>query len=397
MNSKERTMAAMNHELADRVAVMCQLALGHYFLNCDHRPSDIWFDSETFPQALVELMLKYELDGTLLNLPGRPANWQDWLASYEQAGDSEVLCWKSGLETVIPRDDNPRTYAKGRIPLPRADYNRVDVHDPATYWTEGYVWNIWHAPGLWDIDPEADLSDPSVYPSWFTRGLKHTQQLAPDWSVHCEIFSPFTHLLELFGYEQAMFALIENPAICQAVLEVATRHMLAQIKVYGKHKPDAILISSAFAGAGFISRKMYSEFVLPYETQLCEAIRGQGCKSYVHTCGDIGDRLDLMIQSGVNGIDTLDPPPLGTVHLEEAKRDYGQRVFLKGNLDAVNEMLHADDATFEQAVKQRLKIGMPGSGYILSSACSVSPHVKPQRLHLLVELAKEYGTYSENS
>ena len=36
MNSKERILAAMNHETPDRVPVMCQLALGHYFLNFDY-------------------------------------------------------------------------------------------------------------------------------------------------------------------------------------------------------------------------------------------------------------------------------------------------------------------------------------------------------------------------
>jgi uroporphyrinogen-III decarboxylase len=56
-------------------------------------------------------------------------------------------------------------------------------------------------------------------------------------------------------------------------------------------------------------------------------------------------------------------------------------------------MLHADDETFERAVRGRLEIGMPGSGYILSSACSVAPHVQPRRLLRMVELAEEYGRY----
>jgi len=163
--------------------------------------------------------------------------------------------------------------------------------------------------------------------------------------------------------------------------------------VYADCKPDAILLSSAFAGAGFISRPMYSDFVLPYEKALCQAIGLHGCKSYVHTCGAIGDRLDLMIRTGTDGIDTLDPPPLGTVNLQEAKASHGHQIFFKGNLDAVNEMLNADETTFEQAVRDRLRIGMPGSGYILSSACSIAPHVEPHRLHRLVELAKEFGKY----
>jgi uroporphyrinogen-III decarboxylase len=102
-----------------------------------------------------------------------------------------------------------------------------------------------------------------------------------------------------------------------------------------------------------------------------------------------------MAQTAVDGIDTLDPPPLGTVDLAQAKADHGRRFFFKGNLDAVNEMLNADEPTFERAVKDRLQIGKPGSGYILSSACSVAPHVSPERLKRLAEFAEELGRYDE--
>jgi uroporphyrinogen-III decarboxylase len=56
-------------------------------------------------------------------------------------------------------------------------------------------------------------------------------------------------------------------------------------------------------------------------------------------------------------------------------------------------MLNADEQTFERAVEERIRIGKPGSGYILSSACSVAPHVKPERLKRLAELATQLGRY----
>jgi len=393
MNSKERMLLAMNHEKPDRVPVMCQLALGHYFLNCDYSPSEIWFDSETFANALVDLQRRYEFDGILVNIPGRPKDWRTNLKSYKRIGDTEQLYWKSGLETVFPPDDNPQTYHSGHVPLQRAGYKSVDINNLATYRLFGYVWNTWHMPELWDIDTQADLSNPAAYPTWFTCALEKVQQLAPDVSVHVEVFSPFTHLMELFGYEQALLALIDEPQTCHKALGVFTQTVLAQVQLYSRQGPDAILVSSAFAGAGFLSRQMYKEFVLPYEDQVFRAIHEHSLKSYVHTCGAIGDRLDLMSETCVDGIDTLDPPPLGTVDLQEAKSKYGQRFFFKGNLDSVNEMLNADDQTFEQAVKDRIRIGKPGSGYILSSACSVAPHVKPERLMKLVQLAKELGQY----
>jgi uroporphyrinogen-III decarboxylase len=375
---------------------MCQLALGHYFLHCNSRPSEIWFDSRAFAEALVQLQQRYHFDGILVNIPGRPPDWRDKIESSETGRDKEHIQWQSGLETIVPPDDNPQTFGPDAAPLPRARYESVDLDDPRTFRLPGYVWNTWHMPTLWDIDPDADLSDPTAYPTWFTATLQAVRQQATNVSVHAEVFSPFTHLMELFGYEQGLLALVDAPQMCHKALGLFTEHMLAQVQLYSVCGPDAILVSSAFAGAGFISKPMYSEFVMPYENALFRAIHEQGLKSYVHTCGAIGDRLDLMAQTTVDGIDTLDPPPLGTVDLAQAKARYGQRFFFKGNLDAVNEMLNADEPTFERAVEDRLRIGKPGSGYILSSACSVAPHVSPERLQRLSGFAAELGSYQQH-
>ncbi|MBP7935311.1 MAG: hypothetical protein KA354_11745 [Phycisphaerae bacterium] len=391
MTPRQRIQAAMNHQPCDRVPVMCQLALGHYFIHGRHRPADIWFDSRLFVETLAEFQQRYGFDGFLINLPGRPPDWREYVLVSRPADQGECLTWRNGLETWFPLDDNPHAFIADRQPLPRADPQMIDPGDPATFRTPGYVWNTWHAPALWDVVPDADLGEPEAYPPWLTAGLRRARITCPEVSIHMEVFSPFTHLLELFGYENALIALLDSPAMCHQLLAQVSRHVIAQVRVYAPCGPDAILISSAFAGAGFISRAMYGEFVAPYERQVAAAVHEHGLPIYTHTCGAIGDRLDLMAETGVDGLDTLDPPPLGTVDLARAKAEFGSRFFFKGNLDAVNEMLRADDATFEAAVRKRLAIGSPGSGYILSSACSVAPHVRPERLRRMVELAEAYS------
>ncbi|HPA17600.1 MAG TPA: uroporphyrinogen decarboxylase family protein [Verrucomicrobiae bacterium] len=393
MTGRQRVAMAMRHGQPDRVPVMCQLALGHYFLNGRHSPADIWFDGACLADTLVGFQARYGFDGILVNLPGRPPDWRECIADRRAVDPGEIIRWKNGLETRIPPDDNPHTLATSGAALPRANCDTVDPDDPATYRVPGYVWNTWHAPTLWDIPDRADLSDPGAYPEWFTSTVAAVRSARPNASVHAEVFSPFTHLIELFGYEQALMALVDVPETCLRLLDVFTGIVCAQVRCHAQVGPDAILISSAFAGAGFIGREMYQRFVLPFERRVAEAIRGANLPSYTHTCGAIGDRLDLMAETCVDGIDTLDPPPLGTVDLAKAKAEFGDRFFFKGNLDAVNEMLNADDATFERAVRQRLEIGMPGGGYILSSACSVAPHVAPERLIRMVELAERHGRY----
>ena len=152
-----------------------------------------------------------------------------------------------------------------------------------------------------------------------------------------------------------------------------------------------VLISSAFAGGGFISPRQYDRFVLPYEAEIVRQIHREGVPVYTHTCGDIGDRLELMAETGIDGIDTLDPPPLGSVDLEDAKRRVGDRLFFKGNIDPVNTLLKRTRAEVRDDALRRLAIGSRGGGYILSSACSVSPRVPPENLTVLAEASEEFA------
>ena len=63
MNSGERMALAMLRDaLPDRVPVMCQLAIGHYFLNTSLSPIDIWFTSESFAEAMVIQSLNHNLN-----------------------------------------------------------------------------------------------------------------------------------------------------------------------------------------------------------------------------------------------------------------------------------------------------------------------------------------------
>jgi len=100
-----------------------------------------------------------------------------------------------------------------------------------------------------------------------------------------------------------------------------------------------------------------------------------------------------MADTGTDGIDTLDPPPLGNVDLAEAKRQIGSLLFLKGNVDPVNTVLLGTAAECYAAARERIAAGKPGGGYILSTACSVPPHTPPGNLEALCRAVEEAGYY----
>ena len=156
---------------------------------------------------------------------------------------------------------------------------------------------------------------------------------------------------------------------------------------------DAVLISSAFAGGPFLSRDMYKEFVLPYEKKVADAVKKTDTVVYTHTCGSIGDRLDLMIETGTMGIDTLDPPPLGNTELATALEELDGRVFVKGNMNAVEFLGFKTEEEVIAHATNRITIGKPKGAYILSTACSVAPRTEPWKLELLTPLSEKLGVY----
>lgn len=214
-----------------------------------------------------------------------------------------------------------------------------------------------------------------------------------EYSVHGEVTSPFDYFLHFFGFTEAMIGLIESPSKCKEILhrfaEAVKKIALEQVSL----GVDAVKISSPFAGAGFISPQFYSEFVLPAESSIARAVREKGVPVYIHTCGAINDRLEMMAKSGASGIECLDPPPLGDVLLEEAKRRVGGKIFIKGNLDAVNVLLLGDKRKIISEVRKCLEAGKPGGGYILSTACSIAPHTPRENVQVFAEVVEAFGSY----
>ena len=388
MNSKERVRAAMRRQPVVRVPVMCQLAIGHYLLQTGVAPADLWFTSEGFARALIELARRYRFDGILINLPGRDPDWRRFVDRIETAADgSQTVYFTCGDHARCPADDNVQHFRAGnprRPTIDEVDPGRIYYDDPHALGGLKYPYYF----GL-----EAYQPDPARYwpESMFRTIDLVVAEVGRTVSVHGEIFSPFTQLMELFGYGQALMYLLDEPDRCHAILAAYSQGAADLGAEQARHGVDAVLISSAFAGGGFISPHQYRQFVLPYEAEVVRRIHAQDVPVYTHTCGDIGDRLELMAETGIDGIDTLDPPPLGSVDLADAKRRVGRRLFFKGNIDPVNTLLKKSREEVRRDALERLGVASPGGGFILSSACSVSPRVPPENLSVLVEAAEQFA------
>lgn len=381
---KELMTEAMSLGTPERVPAMCQLAIGHTLLQSGIHPIDYFLSNESYAQGLLMMRALYNFDGILLHKPGRDPDFGGHITSMDREMDEPTIYLGDGTRVECMRDDDPYFRDDGRIERP--DFLTIDPEDPFGWMPESMMtWSIHKGSTNWRS--QDDFPD-----YWFGAIDIVLKEAGDQYSVHGEVRSPLDHFYMTTGIEGGAMALMMYPDHAHRLMDVfadiATAWAVAQVR-RGCH---AIKISSPFAGAPFLSPGMYAEWVVPYERRVAEAVRAEGAFVYTHTCGQIGDRLELMAECGINGIETLDPPPMGTVDLEDAKATLRDKLFIKGNIDPVNGLLRNDLEGARREVERVYNIGAQGGQYILSTACSVAPPTAPENIKLLAECVRNHAT-----
>lgn len=362
----------MRGEQPDRVPVMCQLALGHIYKHAGIAPVEFWYTSAGLAEGYIRMAERYGFDGILLNKSGIKPGLMQSVKSILPSNNGHLITWSNGRQSFCPPDEQP--YALH--PDPAGTPPTIDQIDPD------------HLPVI--------ASERELPPYYFDILDQVRERKGAELSIHGEVGTVLERFLLMLGsFENGLMALMDDPARCQAAMARMNQEVIVKALAQCARGVDAMKLSSPLAGAGFISRDMYAEFVLPYEKEVIAAVhREHGLPCYIHTCGAIGDRLDLMLRTGTDGLECLDPPPLGTVNLDEAVAQIGDKVFIKGNLDSVNELYRHTVDEVRAIVRQRIEIGRRARGYILSSACSVAPVVPPENIAVLRKAAEQYGRFT---
>ena len=375
-DSRKRVVQAMNLTTPDRVPLMCQFSIGFMMNQLKPDPVMFWYDMKTFADGLIQLREIFRFDGILVSLHGHSDDWKKGIVKTENIG---------AHQTMLHYDDRTEEHSWTDLPIvhflnpkPVKTIENIDIdsdlpHELDYIPVSGNLYFRLNREKMYSIFDYVD------------------DRVGDQFSIHGEITSPFDYFLDLLGYENALMALMLDPEKCKQILSRYTEGVKKIASGMCQKNIDAIKISSPFAGMGFISPDTYKEFVLPYEGEIIAAIRNHGKHAYIHTCGAIDDRLELMCQSGASGLECLDPVPVGNVDLQDAFRRIGDRMFIKGNIDSVNTLLADNDEKVTDDVRKIIETGKnEGKGFILSTACSVAPLVPKERILMLSEMISKF-------
>lgn len=381
MEPIERIRRAMKLEQPDRVPLMCQPSWGFVLKQIPGLdPVDLWHNRDgAYAESFCKISERFQFDGVLIPAVGlAPLDLELVKKAEQEFEEGPRIFFDNGDNCIYCRDDLPR-YSHASPPETTIDAldpdrvpDRITFHPPSTRLR------------MWIND------DPYGRVAELHQARKIT---GGKLSIHGSVYAPEDYLIDQLGIEEAYMAMLTHPEKCKEIL-LRHAHALAEhVKEQMDAGADAINFSAPWTGQNFVSLEMYEEVIAPAQGYIARVCRERGVPCYCHTCGEIDDRLELIIDIGFAGLECLDPPPLGNVKLDQAVRRIGDRAFIKGNIDPVNLLMNGTPDQVREDALRRLETGMKAKGFILSTACSIAPGTPARNLEVLYEVVEKYGYY----
>jgi len=182
--------------------------------------------------------------------------------------------------------------------------------------------------------------------------------------------SPWQDFCFLHGTEPAIMDTFDRPDWVQHVLDAMLEKKLRVIDLAGQFEMDLVETGGGAGSSTVISPTIQRRFCVPYDRRQHAALHAGGVKAVYHLCGGVMPFLDLVVENGADGLETMTPPSMGgDCDLAQANRRVGDRLFFIGGFDQNRGFERGTPDIAAQLVRQ-CHAACPDGGYI----CSPSDH-----------------------
>ena len=203
----------------------------------------------------------------------------------------------------------------------------------------------------------------------------------------------FTLPRYLMGMENLLKAIIRDPELVVALVDMSVEINLALAREVAARGVKVVYTGDDYAynQGPLMSPGHFRELFYPGLKRVVQGFKNLGLFVIKHSDGNLWPILDLIIDSGIDCLDPIDP--LGGMDLAEVKAKYGDRVALKGNVDCAQLLSFGTVDEVVAATREALRKGMPGGGFILSSSNSIHSAVQPENYSAMLDTWREFGVY----
>lgn len=308
MTSRERLLTALQNGRPDRLPCLVHGWMDYYL--------QTYLDGMDWYQAYE----KFDMDFAI------------YVSPTYQYDEKSLANWDvRTIDLGVDADGNHK-YDR-TIVTPKGELHYTAATNQYTYWeTEHPVKNerdfeIWNA--FYPVPIAADFTAiREAREKLGDRGIVRSHPFSPGQG------SPWQSFCTLIGTEQAIMLGMDEPDFLHHALAEIVQKTLRVTELWKGTPADMVETGGGAGSNTVISPNFFKEFCLPYDRQQHAALREAGVKIVYHLCGGLMQMLELVVDSGADGLETMTPPGMGgDCDLREASRRVGDQLFFIGGFD----------------------------------------------------------------
>jgi uroporphyrinogen decarboxylase len=206
-------------------------------------------------------------------------------------------------------------------------------------------------------------------------------------------FSLYERAWTLRGMENLMMDFFDHPAFVTELLRAIADYNIAQVKKALTYDIDAIYFGDDWGQQHGLQMgpAHWRKFIYPELQRMYGVVRDAGKYVFIHSCGDVDELLDDLIDIGLNCFNPFQPEVMDVAALIH---DYRGRLVFHGGLSTQRILPYGSPDDVRRETRKLISLGRDG-GYILSPAHAVEGDVPLENMLAFIEEAQNQPDFLE--
>jgi len=200
-------------------------------------------------------------------------------------------------------------------------------------------------------------------------------------------FSLYERAWTLRGMENLMMDFYDNPNFVHELFATIANFNIAKIEEALKYDIDAVHFGDDWGQQHGLQMgpKIWREFIAPQLKRMYGTVRAAGKFVTIHSCGDVDELFDDLIDIGLNCFNPFQPE---VMDIEVLLKKYRSRLAFHGGLSTQKTLPYGSVEDVRRETQRLLDLGKEG-GYIFSPAHAVEGDVPLENMLIFIDLLKQ--------
>lgn len=200
--------------------------------------------------------------------------------------------------------------------------------------------------------------------------------------IICGIIAPYMLASQLRGEQDIVVDMELNPGFVKGILEKAAEWDIAYASAAIKAGADVIAIVDSSSSDDVLSPSQYSEYSLPYQRKVIEAVQKMDRPAILHMCGRIEKNLPHVIRTLANGL-SVDQQ----MDIKWVKPRLKGKIATIGNVSTTTTLLFGTPAD----VAAETRACVEGGADVIAPGCGFALETPVENMKTMAMVAVKHG------